>query len=48
MKTQKRTKVMTISVATYVEKECRRIAELLGVSVDALCSYFFAREVVHT
>lgn len=48
MRTPKQTKTMTIPVATYVAEECRRIAKLLGVSVDALCAYFFARKVVHT
>ena len=48
MKNQNRTKTITIPVATYVADECRRIAELLGVSVDALCAYFFAGGVVHT
>ena len=41
-------KTMTVPVATYVADECRRIAEALGVSVDALCAYFFACGVVHT
>ena len=41
-------KTLTIPVATYVDAECRRIADLLGVSLDALCTYFFALEVVHT
>ncbi len=43
-----RTKTITIPVATYMAEECHRIAKLLGVSVDALCAYFFARKVVHT
>lgn len=41
-------KTLTIPVATYVSDECHRIAKLLGVSVDALCAYFFAKGVVHT
>lgn len=41
-------KTLVVPVATYVADECRRIAELLGVSVDALCTYFFAHGVVHT
>jgi hypothetical protein len=41
-------KTLTVPVATYVAEECRRIAEILGVSVDALCAYFFASGVVHT
>ena len=48
MKKQTSTKTITIPVATYVADECHRIAELLGVSVDALCAYFFASGVVHT
>ena len=41
-------KTLTIPVATYLADECHRIAKILGVSVDALCAYFFARKVVHT
>lgn len=43
-----KTKVLIVPVATYVDAECQRIATLLGVTVDALCAWFFAREVVHT
>ena len=43
-----KTKTLTIPVATYMAEECYRLALLLGVSVDALCAYFFARQVVHT
>lgn len=43
-----KTKTLTIPVATYMAEECNQLALLLGVSVDALCAYFFARKVVHT
>ena len=43
-----KTKTINIPVATYMDEECHRIAKLLGVSVDALCAYFFALKVVHT
>lgn len=42
------TKTLIIPVATYMAEECHRIANLLGVSVDALFAYFFAQKVVHT
>lgn len=41
-------KTLSIPVATHVAAECHRIADLLGVSVDALCAYFFVAKVVHT
>jgi hypothetical protein len=41
-------KTLTIPVATYMAEECSQLALLLGVSVDALCAYFFACGVVHT
>lgn len=40
--------ILVVPVAGYVADEIRRIADAVGVSVDALCAYFFALEVVHT
>ena len=34
---------ITVTVPSFVEAECMRIAETLGVSLDMLAAYFFAR-----
>lgn len=39
-----KTKTIIIPVATYVGDEIGRIANLLGISVEALFAYFFYRK----
>lgn len=37
-----------IPAPAHLVNELKEVADALGVSVDALVAYFFAREVVHT
>lgn len=39
---------ITISAPAHLQSELQDIADSIGVSLDALAAYFFAREVVHT
>jgi hypothetical protein len=39
---------LTIASPAHLISELKEIADTLEVSVEALCAYFFANEVVHT
>lgn len=39
---------LNVDVPAHLQLLLEEAAKSLGVSVEALCDYFFAREVVHT